>query len=74
MGLVFHQWYVGLGTPRRNVRRNLYHVKPSTLLMPVTKMMLNKNIKFPMTHVIQRPAIAAHGSTFKAKRPSTIFG
>ena len=45
-----------------------------TVRRELTKMMLNKNIKFPMTHVIQRPAIAAHGSTFKAKRPSTIFG
>merc|ERR1711939_751943 len=39
-----------------------------------TKMFLNSKIKFPLPHVVSRPAEAQLRSSFKASRPTTIFG
>lgn len=49
-------------------------VAGKTVRRDLTKAMLDSKIKFPMSHIIQRPALAKYKSTFIAKRPSTIFG
>ena len=49
-------------------------VSGKTVRRDLTKAMLDSKIKFPMSHIIQRPALAKFRSTFIAKRPSTIFG
>ena len=49
-------------------------VSGKTVRRDLTKAMLDSKIKFPMSHIIQRPALAKFRSVFIAKRPATIFG